>query len=130
MANDLYSRTAAVSARLLAPTSEGGLGQGVVILTRVTPGVPGPNPWDPVTPTTQTETLRAAVRGVDRRLVGTSVGDAVILASDRQVICSPPVLEYQPGDTIAVDGVPVHMISVENLPAAGTRSAVKFLIRG
>lgn len=127
---DIYSRMAEVSARLLAPTSQGGIGQGSVILTRVTPGVPGPNPWDPVTPTTQTETLRAAVRGVDRRLVGTSVGDAVVLASDRQVICSPPAMEYQPGDTITIDGVPVHVISVENLPAAGIRSAVRFIIRG
>lgn len=127
---DIYSRMAEVSARLLAPTSQGGMGQGSVILTRVTPGVPGPNPWDPVIPTTQTETLRAAVRGVDRRLVGTSVGDAVILASDRQCICAPPAMVYSPGDVLSVDGVPVHIISVEKLPAAGIASAVKFLIRG
>lgn len=127
---DIYSRMAAVSARLLAPTSGGGMGQGIVILTRVTPGLPGPNQWDPVTPTTQSETLRAAVRGVDRRLVGTAVGDAVILASDRQVICSPPAMEYTAGDVLSVDGVPVNIISVEKLPAAGITSAVKFIIRG
>lgn len=127
---DFYEEMGQMVNELLAPTSQDGLGQGTVILTRVTPGVPGPNPWDPVTPNTQTETLRAAVRGVDRRLVGTSVGDAVILASDRQCICAPPAMQYTAGDVLSVDGIPVHIIAVENLPAAGIRSAVRFLIRG
>lgn len=127
---DFYSEMAGVTSSLLAPTSQGGLGQGVVTLTRSTPGAPGANPWDPVTPTKQTETLKAAVRGVDKRLVGTEVGSAVILASDRQVISAPPVMSYTAGDTLAVDGVPVHIVSVEKIPAAGITSAVRFIIRG
>lgn len=119
-----------MASELLAPTSQGGLGQGVVTLTRSTPGVPGPDPWTPVVPTKQTETLKAAVRGVDKRLVGTEVGGAVILASDRQCVCAPPVMAYTAGDTLSVDGVPVHIISVERIPAAGVVSAVRFLIRG
>ena len=123
----IYDRGAALTSRLLAPDK---YGQGVVTLTRSTPGTPGANPWDPVTPTKQTETLKAAVRGVDKRLVGTEVGGSVILASDRQVICAPPVMSYTAGDTLAVDGVPVHIVSVEKIPAAGVTSAVKFIIRG
>lgn len=123
----IYDRGAALAARLLAPEK---YGQGVIVLTRSTPGVPGPNPWDPVTPTTTTETLRGAARGVDSRLVGTEAGGAVILATDKQVICAPPVMQYQAGDTLSIDGVPVHIIAVERIPAAGTVSAVKFIIRG
>lgn len=70
------------------------------------------------------------MRGVDKRLVGTEVGSAVILASDRQVISAPPVMAYTAGDVLSVDGVPVHIISVERIPAAGIVSTVKFLIRG
>lgn len=127
---DFYAEMAAMTAGLLAPTSQGGLGQGTVTLTLSTPGAPGANPWDPVTPTKQTETLKAAVRGVDARLVGTEVGGSVILASDRQAICAVPAMAYTAGDTLSVDGVPVHIISVERIPAAGTVSAVKFIIRG
>lgn len=127
---DFYAEMAQMAASLLSPTSQGGLGQGVVTLTRSTPGAPGANPWDPVTPTKQTETLKAAVRGVDARLVGTEVGGAVILASDRQAICAVPVMTYTAGDTLSVDGKPVHVISVEKLPAAGIAAAVKFIIRG
>lgn len=123
----IYDRGASLTSRLLAPDK---YGQGVVTLTRSTPGVPGPNPWDPVVPVTETETLKAAVSGVDKRLVGTEAGGSVILASDRECICAPPVMSYTAGDTLAVDGVPVHIISVERIPAAGTVSAVKFLIRG
>jgi hypothetical protein len=39
-------------------------------------------------------------------------------------------MQYQAGDTLSIDGVPVHVISVERIPAAGTVSAVKFLVRG
>ena len=128
---DFYADMAKVSAQLLAPTSQGGLGQGVIILARSTPGTPNPNaPWEPVTPTVTTETLKGAARGVDSRLVGTEVGGAVILASDRQIICAPPVLQYQAGDTLSIDGVPVHVIAVERIPAAGIVSAVKFIVRG
>lgn len=128
--DDFYSEMAAMTRDLLAPTSQGGLGQGTIVLTRKTPGVPGPNPWDPVEPVTQSETLRGAVRGVSQRLVGTEVGGTVILASDRQAVCAVPALQYQAGDVLSVDGAPVHIIAFERIPAAGTTSAVKFIIRG
>ena len=128
---DFYADMAKVSAQLLAPTSQGGLGQGVIVLARSTPGAPNEEaPWEPVTPTVTTETLNGAARGVDSRLVGSEVGGAVILATDKQVICAPPVMQYQAGDTLSIDGVPVHVIAVEKIPAAGFTSAVKFIVRG
>lgn len=122
----IYDRGAALAARLLAPEK---YGQGVIVLARQT-SVPGANPWDPPVTTTTTETLKGAARGVDSRLVGTEVGGAVILATDKQIICAPPAMDYQAGDTLSVDGVPVHVIAVEKIPAAGVTSAVKFIVRG
>lgn len=125
-----YSDMAAMAYDLLAPDSNGGLGQGHVVLVRTTPGTPDPDaPWEPVTPTTTSETLRAAVSGADARLVGTEVGGAVILASDRTVVCAVPVMGYQAGDTLMIDGKPVLILSVQKIPAAGTTSAVRFIVR-
>lgn len=128
--SDFYSDMAKMASDLLAPTNQGGLGQGSITLTRTSPGTPGPNPWDPVTPVTQTVTIRGAVRGISKELVGTEVGGTVLLASDRQAICEVPSIEYTAGDVLAVDGVPVHVIAVEKIPAAGVTSAVRFTIRG
>lgn len=127
---DLYTRLQGTTRRLLRPAAQGGLGQGEIVLTRKTPGTPGPNPWDPVEPVTQAETLRGAVRGVSQRLVGAEMGGTVILASDRQAVCEVPQMQYQAGDTLSVDGTPVHIIAFERIPAAGTTSAVRFTIRG
>lgn len=127
---DIYTRLQGTTRRLVRPAAQGGLGQGTIVLTRKTPGTPGPNPWDPVEPVTQAETLRGAVRGVSQRLVGTEMGGTVILASDRQAICEVPQMQYQAGDTLSVDGVPVHIIAFERIPAAGIAAAVKFTIRG
>lgn len=128
---DLYSQLAAVAAQMLAPTSQGGLGQGQIILSHSVPGTPNPSaPWEPVTPTVTTETLKGAARGVDKKLVGTEVGGQVILASDRQVICAPPSIQYTAGDTLSIDGKPVHILSVESIPAAGVASAIRFVVRG
>ena len=127
---DFYSELAAVAAQMLAPTSQGGLGQGQIVLTHSVPGAPNPaTPWEPVEPTVTTETLKGAARGVDARLVGTEVGGTVVLASDKQVTCAPPTIAFTAGDTLTIDGVPMHIIAVEKKPAAGTTVAVKFLVR-
>lgn len=128
---DFYSDMAATARALLAPTSQNGLGQGKIELTHVEPGVVDPAaPWIPVEPTRTTIEIRGAVRGVDKRLVGTEVGGTVILASDRVAITEVPPIPYTAGDTLSIDGVPVHIIQVEGIPAAGIRSAVRFIIRG
>jgi len=128
---DFYSDMAQLARDLLAPTNQGGLGQGEIKLTRVTPGTPDPGkPWEPVEPSTQTVTIRGAVRGLSKELVGTEVGGTVLLASDRQAICEVPAIEYTAGDVLSVDGKPVTVLSVQNIPAAGIAAAVKFIIRG
>lgn len=128
---DFYSEMNQMARDLLKPTSQGGLGQGEITLSRTTPGTPDEDePWVPVEPTVTTETLDGAVRGVDKRLVGTEAGSTVILASDRIAICTVPTMGYTAGDVLSVDGTPVHIISVERIPAAGVAAAVKFLIRG
>ena len=129
--SDFYDDLADMASELLAPTSSGGLGQGVIHLIRVTPGVPDSDkPWLPVQPTEQTELLKGAVKGVSSKLVGTEVGSAVILASDREAICAAPAMQYQAGDVLSVDGVRVNILSVQRIPEAGTTVAVKFIIRG
>lgn len=128
---DFYADMAAMARDLLAPTSQGGLGQGEIKLVRRIPGTPNPGrPWELVEPTTQTEVIRGAVRGISKQLVGTEVGGTVLLASDRQAICEVPSMQYAAGDTLSVDGVPVHIIAFERIPAAGVPSAVRFTIRG
>lgn len=129
MANDFYADMARMANDLLAPTNQGGLGQGSIVLSRQS-STPGANPWDPPVTTTTTETLKGAVRGVSKELIGVEVGGTVVLASDRQAICAPPSMGYTAGDTLVVDGVPVIIISVQNIPAAGITSAVRFIIRG
>lgn len=128
---DFYSDMKDFVSEILSPTSDNGLGQGNLTLTRTTPGTPDEDePWVPVEPTVTTETLDGAVRGVDKRLVGTEAGSTVILASDLIAICTVPTMGYTAGDVLSVDGTPVHIISVERIPSAGVAAAVKFLIRG
>src|SRR5690554_780783 len=126
--SDFYESMRQTAEDLLSPTSQGGLGQGSIVLSRQS-STPGANPWDPPVTTTTTETLKGAVRGVSKELIGVEAGGTVILASDRQAICAPPSMGYTAGDTLVVDGVPVVIISVQNIPAAGTVSAIRFVIR-
>jgi hypothetical protein len=128
---DFYSEMADMARELLAPTSRGGLGQGTIILSRETPAkVDTAAPWEPVTPALTTEKLDGAVRGIDTRLVGVAMGGTVLLASDRKAICTVPAMSYTAGDRLSVDGVPVHILAIEKIPAAGVTSAVRFFIRG
>lgn len=124
-----YDEMQAMVRDLLKPDTQGGLGQGVIKLTRITVGT-APNQWDPPIETVATEDVKAAVRGIDRRLVGTDVGSTVLLASDRQAVTEVPSMGYTAGDIMSVDGTPVMVISAEKIPAAGTTAAMKFIIRG
>lgn len=123
-----YDEMAAVVAELLAPDA---LGQGTVQLVRVIPGAAGANPWDKVTPTTATETLRAAVRGVSKQFAGMPTDNAggVVLATDLEVIAAVPSIPYKPGDRLTIDGAAVTVLRCDNIPAAGTPAAVRFIVR-
>lgn len=115
---------------LLTPDNEGGLGQGTITLTRITRTENQDKPWELSQEISETETLDGAVRGVSKELIGKEMGGTVLLTSDRQAICTVPGMGYSAGDILSVDGVPVNIITVENIPAAGTTVTVKFTIRG
>lgn len=128
--SDFYDDMAKMTAELLSPTSAQGLGQGVIVLTRITQGVPDPSkPWEPVKPIKTTEKLDGAVKGVDSKLVGTEAGSAVILASDREAICTVPAMNYKAGDILSIDDVDCVILAAMPIPAAGTAVALRFIIR-
>lgn len=128
---DFYDDMAQASRELLAPTSAGGLGQGKIELVRLVPGAPPVNSWDPpATPTRQVTPLDGAARGVGKELIGAPVETGgQIVASDIVAIVAPWGGEYDPTDVLEIDGEPVTVLSVKNIPEAGTVCAVQFVAR-
>lgn len=128
---DIYERMQATAKRLLAPTSDGGLGQGSIQLVRYVAAPAPTDPWDaPAPPTRQVTTLDGAARGVGKQLIGTPVETGgQIVASDLQVIVAPWGGSYEPGHVLEIDGIPVTVLQVENIPAAGTVCAIRFVAR-
>lgn len=126
----IYDRAKATADRLLSPAKLGAAA-GTITLSRVTI-TPSANPWENPVETVQTETLKAQAFGVKSELIGTPAnepGGPVILASDLSVIAAVPAMGYRAGDLLAIDGRPVTIMRVENIPAAGAVSAVRFLVR-
>jgi hypothetical protein len=128
---DIYTRMAATAKRLLAPTSQGGLGQGTIELVRYIEGAAPANPWDPpATPAREITVLDGAARGVGKELIGAPVETGgQIVATDLQVIVAPWGGVVEPADVLEIDGKPVTILSVKNIPAAGTICAVRFVVR-
>lgn len=128
---DFYAEMAQAARDLLAPTDEGGLGQGTIQLVAYVPGAPGANPWDPpAPPSRQVTELNGAARGVSKELIGAPVETGgQIVATDLQVVVAPWDGEYEPGQVLELDAIPVTILKVENIPAAGTVCAVRFLVR-
>jgi len=128
---DFYQEMAAVTRELLAPTDDGGLGQGAIQLVRYVPGEAPTNEWDPpAPPTRQVTVLDGAARGVGKELIGAPIETGgQIVATDIQVIVAPWGGSYDIGDVLEIDGAPVTVLKVENIPAAGIVCAVRFLVR-
>jgi hypothetical protein len=128
---DFYTEMADVARDMLAPTSEGGLGQGSIELVRYIDGGAGANPWDPPTlPSREITVLDGAARGVGKELIGAPVENGgQIVATDLQVIVAPWGGQYEPADVLEIDDAAVTVLKVENIPAAGTVCAVRFLVR-
>ncbi len=126
-----YEDMAQTARDLLAPTDEGGLGQGMIALVRYVPGAAGTNPWDPpATPSREVTVLDGAARGVSKELIGAPVETGgQIVATDLQVIVAPWGGEYAAGQVLEIDGAPVTVLKVENIPAAGPVCAVRFVVR-
>ena len=128
---DIYERMRATAQRLLAPTSEGGYGQGSIALVSYVPGSPPATEWSPPSPPTREDTpLSGAVRGVGKELIGAPVENGgQIVATDLQVIVAPWGGEYEAGQVMEIDGAPVTILKIENIPAAGTACAIRFIVR-
>ena len=129
-----YADMAQVAVDLLTPDEAGGLGAtaGTVTLVRRTV-TPAANPWDDPAESEQPEVLLAQVFGVSAQLVGLPADEpsnGVIVASDRMVICAVPALDFEPGDLVAVNDLPVAVMRVERIPSAGTPVAFKLVVRG
>ena len=130
---NIYERMAAVSNRRLSPATSapGTFGQETIELVRITPGAAPANPWDAPNPPVQTRTkLKGASFGVSKELVGTPVpSGGAIVATDLYVIVAPWGGEYEPADMLELNGAPVTILRVENIPAFGTVSAIRFFVR-
>jgi len=121
-----YDDMALVTKELL---SSAVFGQGVVILSRKTTGVVNPaQPWLPVVPVVQTETLGAAVSGAGKYADGVT-----ILATDFRVVAAVPVIDWRMNSdvtmTISVDGKTLQVLQTKGLPAAGTPAAIEIMAR-
>lgn len=116
-----YDDMAAVTTSVLSEFK-----QGVVVLTKTTPGTPDPEtPWIPGTPTETEYTLSATVASVaDEFVDGTT-----ILATDDMVTAAPFGAEPGPGDTMTIDGNAVTIIRQMRIPKAGTVVAWKWVVR-
>ena len=128
---DFYDDMAQLAQDLLAPTSQGGLGQGTIEIERTTL-VPAVNEWTPPTYTYSRETLKGTARGVSQQMVGApSVGETgpTILSTDLSVTCTPPRLPFKAGDSLLLDGRPVVVIRYDQSPAIGTPVTVRFIVR-
>lgn len=127
-----FDEMGAMAADLLKPSSAGGLGaeSGDIVLVRSVPGIVDPaQPWVPVEPVETRETLKAHSFGVPQAFVD----GETILAGDQYVISAVPSVDWtQSGGAtvrIEIDGKLWQVVGVKNIPAAGTRSAVRFTVR-
>lgn len=130
--SDFYTDMAAMVTNMLSPSSSGGLGQGTVELSIVTPGVVNPEkPWEPPAGGGETlVTLKAAARGVGADMIGKVVDGTVLVNSDRVLICAVPDASVTPGSTVVIDGTSAIVLGVEMIPAAGVAAAVRLFVRG
>jgi len=129
---DIYTRMQATAKRLLAPTNEGGLGQGTIELVRYIDGPPPADSWLPPSPPEREITvLDGVARGVAKELVGAPVENGgQIVATDLTVTVAPWGGTYEPADVLELDGAPVTVLKVEDVPAVGTVCVIKFVVRG
>ena len=106
--------------------------QGVVTLTRVTPGTPDPlTPWLPGTPTTASHDLDATVAAVTVDQANAKFIDGtVITTADLLVTCAVPAVIPAMTDTLTLDGAVRTIKKIVVIPAVGTAVAVKIFIQG
>lgn len=131
-----YDDMAAMADELLLPDAQGGFGQGLVQLKRITV-TPPPNDWTPGTETETLWTLKAAVRRLHQRyengVLIIETGDQIIasvtatLTSVDGEAVAPQDQTFEPrnSDIIVVDGADRAIDNITPIPGAGTTSAWK-----
>lgn len=98
-----YDEMADIVQELLAPEDDDGLGQGAVLLKRVTTADPE-NEWEEPVETVQTWLLRAVVRRVSTKYVD----GTLILATVNQVTFAVPAVVQAMMDLMTIDGKEPH----------------------
>ena len=130
--SDFFDDMAAMARDILLPSDQGGLGAktGAIKFYRLTASMPV-NPWDPPSTPTKTELtgIRAQAFGIGKELVGTAIENTVLVATDLKVVCERISGGRQPTDVIEIDGKPVTILAVKDIPEAGTVSAHVFFVR-
>lgn len=132
MAGFDYVRMQGTATRLL-----GKYAQGVVTLSRTTTAEPDPEtPWEPGEETTVVYMLAATVKGVSQRYVDGST----VLATDLEVTAAVTATDENGDevsidpdmttDALSVDGQAVEIVRDLSVPAAGTKVALRWIVRG
>lgn len=120
-----YDDMAGMVHELLLPDAEGGLGQGTVVLTRVSTTA-GPNDWTPGAETLTTYTLDAVVRRVETKYVD----GTLIVATDNQITFAVPAIVPRMADRLTIDGKNYVMKDLRPIPAAGVPVAYIAFVKG
>ncbi|UPT53446.1 hypothetical protein [Synechococcus phage Ssp-JY39] len=117
-----YDEMADMVQDLLLPDAEDGLGQGAVLLKRMTAGVPHPEaPWEPVEPTVATWPLKAAVKRLHQRYEN----GVLIIETGDMVTFAVPEVKPEITDMLVIDGYERAITNLTPMPAAGTPVAWK-----
>lgn len=101
---------AAMADRLLS-----GAQQGRVVLSRTTRANG-----------TMVEPLKAVVKGVAAQFVD----NTTVRASDLEVLCTPPQIRPEPGDTAIIDGRNAKVLVATPIPAAGEPAVWRLIVKG
>lgn len=117
-----YDEMADMVLEVLMPDADGGLGQGVVSLKRVTTAPSDPDtPWIPGAEAVTTYPLKAAVKRLHQRYEG---GVLIVQTGDMVTFAVPEVVPSIT-DKLVIDGVERAITNLTPVPGAGTVVAWK-----
>lgn len=145
-----YDEMRDMARELLAPESDGGLGQGVLKVVRTEQAEmpvdwPTWEPWEG-TITKRTYRIYGAVSGVAKELVdGVTIlaSDMMLICADRMTLIETKVGDDAPvasstevsfdlavGEIVNIDGAPFTTMQRVPIPGAGVKAAHKYVVRG
>ena len=130
---DFFTDMANMARDVLKPSNQGGLGARTGSINLMVQQAPTPptNPWDPpAVPVYISTPVRGQVFGVGQDLIGAPVPNGgQIVASDEQAILALWGGTAKVTDILQVDGKKYTILAVSQIPEAGTKSAVRLIIR-